>query len=249
MASEDGMRWATGRVLGMLAIAVAAGPVTGFGFSVWAGETSFEEYGAGNYKQALQRLREEFRTPQADSSEFLSRLRMATNIFAQQPSVSVQEILSLYEVASAPATALGYGERVSAEKKVITEFFGPGKSWEVASALTVLNATLKIKKTSDSAVLTRSVKLFALGILARRNTHEKPEEQDWLFVAGKALDADSDSGEFFLEQYLSDSKAKTFKFRKEAFAIIDAYYRREYGKRVPDDVRQKLDGFRAISGS
>ena len=89
-----------------------------------AGESdpsSFARYAAGNFSQVPGAVRSELAGRLEDSSAFLSRVRLATNSFAQDPAIALSELLSVYDAAAAPAATFGYGDRIRSERGAVAD--------------------------------------------------------------------------------------------------------------------------------
>lgn len=200
-----------------------------------AGESdslSFARYAAGNFSQVPGAVRSELAGRLEDSSAFLSRVRLATNSFAQDPAIALSELLSVYDAAAAPAATFGYGDRIRSERGAVADLAKKEAGLTPASALQELDAALAIPRDGLPNILRRSTRIFAVTLVARRKIVSAPAEREWLFVAGKAVDADTRSGEAFLEAYLEVPDSKGLSHRGEALRLLERAYRDQDGPRL-----------------
>lgn len=180
------------------------------------GSESFKEYARSNYAQVLRAVRSEMAGSLEDSSAFLTRLRLATNSFAQDSKISFEEMKSTYESAQKQANQWGYGERILTEKQELGALVSREGTLSSEEALQKLREAVALPRGSLEKILKRSTKIFSLSIVARRKLTRPQVDPEWFFVAGKAVEADTQSGQIFFESYLAQSTTVKLKYRAEA---------------------------------
>lgn len=189
------------------------------------GADSFKHYAEGHYSEVLSSVRVEMTEKLSDSSGFLTRLRLATNSFAQDANIPLEEMKITYDAAHAQADKWGYGERVKAEKAEVLKWLSREKSLSSDEVLKTLRDAMAQPRDSVEKILRLSTRIFALSLLARRKLSLSIVEPEWYFIAGKAVEADTQSGRIFFESYLSQSK--NVKYRAEAQRELESIKRRE----------------------
>ena len=201
---------------------------------------SDSDYAAGQFSKVPPQVRSELKLELEDSQAFIAKIRLATHSVAQDSSIPLSEILSVYDAAATQAKKFLYDERMAAEKATLSHWMGREKSITAAEALQGLRSAIALPDRSIPELLKRSTELFAIATLARRKLSIKASEADWIFVAGLALDADSQSGETFFEMYLESPEAKALRYRAEALQCLERDYRRQYGTQLPKDIADRL---------
>jgi len=201
---------------------------------------SVSEYASGHYARIPAEVKKEMAVGFEESQEFLARHRLATNSFAQDLRVSLQELLSVYDAGAAQAKKFRYDERMVAERAEVADWLAREQKLSAGEALAAVTDTVKWTEESDAELTKKSSRLFALALLARRRLISKKVDPEWHFVAGKALDADTGSGDAFLEIYLEQPNAKVLPHRAEALEMIEKVYQRRYGGALPLEIRAKV---------
>ncbi len=201
---------------------------------------SVEEYSAGNYSGVIPEVRRELTLGLKSSQEFIARIRLATNSFAQQSGVSLEELLSVYDAGVAQAKTYRYDQRMTTERAEVSRWLAREQKIAPSEALAAVNEAVKWPEVSIEELTKKSSRLFALALLARRRILSESVDPEWYFVAGKALDADTGSGEAFLELYLEQPDSKNASHRSEAVATVERVYQRRYEGAIPAELRLKL---------
>ncbi len=201
---------------------------------------SVAEYSAGRYAKVPAEVKKEMASGFQESQEYIARLRLATNSFAQDRSIALQELLSVYDAGSAQAKKFQYDERMSVERAEVSDWLGREQKVSPAEALSTLEAAAKWPEETVMELTKKSSRLFALALLARRKILEEKADPEWYFVAGKALDADTGSGDAFLEIYLEQPNLAQLPHRAEAVLMIEKVYERRYDGDIPADVKARL---------
>ena len=208
---------------------------------------SVSEYSSGNYAKVPAEVKKEMAAGFEESQQFLARHRLATNSFAQDLRVSLQELLSVYDAGTAQAKKFLYDERMVTERAEVADWLAREQKLGAAEALAAVNDTVKWPEESVAELTKKSSRLFSLGILARRRILSEKVDPEWYFVAGKALDADTGSGDAFLELYLEQPNAKDLPHRAEALPMIEKVYQRRYDGALPPEIRTKLKRWKSAA--
>jgi hypothetical protein len=201
---------------------------------------SATEYSWGNYVKVPAEVKKEMAAGFHDSQEFIATVRLATNSFVQDRSINLQELLSVYDSAAAQAKKFHYDERIVAEKAEVSDWLGREQKVSASEATSALESTLKWPEVSVPDLTKKSSRLFALALLARRNLLAEKADPEWYFVAGKTLDADTGSGDAFLELYLEQPSLAQLPHREDAVAMIEKVYQRRYDGEIPAKLKSRL---------
>lgn len=191
-------------------------------------DSSFMEYAQGRFSKALESVRSELSGEIADSSAFMTRVRIATHSFAQDPTIPFKDLLLTYEVAAGSADRYGYSERLRDEQAAMAEWFGKEGLPKPEDVLISLKKAIALPRGDVDQIRKRSAQLFAIGCLARRRSLVGDRDAEWLFVAARALEADTKSGYDFFVAYLESHQAKRLRHHKEAKTEVERI-RREQG--------------------
>jgi hypothetical protein len=205
------------------------------------------EYSWGNYAKVPSEVKKEMTAGFHESQEFIATMRLATSSFAQDRSIPLQHLLSVYDSAASQAKKFHYDERMNAEKAEVSDWLGREQKVTSSEALSALDAALKLPEVSVPELTKKSSRLFALALLARRKILAEKADPEWYFIAGKSLDADTGSGDAFLELYLEQQGQKGAPHRTEALAMIEKVYQRRYDGELPVEIRTKLKRWKSAS--
>jgi hypothetical protein len=207
-------------------LSVIAGLAFALPFSA-RGEASFKEYSEGRFAKALEAVRTELAGELADSSSFMTRIRIATHSFAQDSSIPLKDLLAVYAAAGESAEKYGYSERIKAEQEALVEWFKAEGKAKPEAVLASLKKAISSPRNDLAEIRARSSQLFAIGCLARRRSIMGDRDPEWLYVAAEALQADSKSGADFFEAYLESAKTKKLRYRQEAKTTLEEIRRLE----------------------
>ena len=127
-----------------------------------------------------------------------------------------EEMKKTYDSAQAQANRWGYGDRIKAEQAELKTLVSRESTLSSEEALKNLSKAVALPKDSIDKILKRSTKIFAISIVARRKLIKPQADPEWFFVAGKAIQADTQSGRVFFERYLAQPKGVVLKHRVEA---------------------------------
>ena len=215
------------RVLKISSLAALAA-VSGKTFSQDASQVA---YAQGNYRLVLYAVVEELGTEIDEYNRFLNRLRLATNSFAQSSEIPLDELMRVYDAAGKVANRFQFDERLRTERGEVSLWLTREKTITPEEVLASLENTMEWSEESLTHLTSKTARLFALALLARRKCLPPDADAAWFFLAGKALGEDTGSGVLFFEIYLDRSKGSPSPYRREA---IESY---EQAKRDGNDGR------------
>jgi hypothetical protein len=203
-------------------------------------EASFVEYARGNYPLTISFVAKEIKAELSESIRFISRLRLATNSFAQCSSIQLNELLQVYEAARQNADKFYYGERLKTEEREVLFWLQKEKSIKADAILEEVEKVVIWPEESISELTLKSSRLFALSLLARRKCLVPDADVEWFFLAGKAIEEDTGSGDVFFEIYLENTQGSNAPHRVEAIKYCEQIYRERNKGKLPAFQAQKI---------
>jgi hypothetical protein len=199
--------------------------------SLFSQEASFVEYARGNYPLTITFVAKEIKAELNESIRFISRLRLATNSFAQCSSIHLNELLQVYKAARHNADKFHYGERLKTEEREVLFWLKEEKSIKADAVLEEVEKVMRWPEESISELTLKSSRLFALALLARRRCLAPDADVEWFFLAGKAIEEDTGSGDVFFELYLENTQGSNAPHRMDAIKYYEQIYKeRNNGK-------------------
>jgi len=194
-----------GTVLIALLMILATGP---------AGADSFDQYRAGNFTKAINEVSLELQTP-LTSEGVESRLKMTSDIVAQEPSIPYAKLSQVLSAAAAKQPSLdAFLRRTINAQLAALKTLPKNDKISVHEGSKKLNAAVKLPEDPLKYPHDKKAQLWALGILFSRKSLTEKNEPDWLFLLGKAKMIHSKNGAEALKAYLERTKSK--KHQREA---------------------------------
>jgi hypothetical protein len=203
-------------------------------------EASFVEYARSNYPLTISFVTKEIKAEMNDSIRFISRLRLATNSFAQCSSIQLNEILQVYEAARHNADKFHYGERLKTEEREVLFWLKEEKNMKADAILEEVEKVVKWPEESISELTLKSSRFFALALLARRKCLAPDADVEWFFLAGKAIEEDTGSGDIFFEHYLENTQGSNAPHRMEAIKYCEQIYKQRNNGKLSAFHAQKI---------
>jgi hypothetical protein len=178
---------------------------------------SEESYSQGHTAAAFVELKNELRNPKIDDAAIENKLNLVLELYVSDPSLSLKDILGIYDLAEKAKPSSFLRKRIASERKALRESSTATKS--IDEGLKALELAEKQSPSAQTYNHERRAQLVVLSTQFGRAFTLHPKEWDWLYLRGRAAEDLSQAGKVFLNSYLSHV-ANDAKFRASALDLL-----------------------------